>query len=71
MFFDRSSLPGVQDTFITYTVYDDALTFRLLQEVCSILGKISNIYYLFYLSLLSPHKSPRVWSSVSLDYTVK
>uniref|UniRef100_A0A7N8XCZ5 guanylate cyclase n=1 Tax=Mastacembelus armatus TaxID=205130 RepID=A0A7N8XCZ5_9TELE len=33
-----SSLPGVQDTFMTYTVYDDILTIRLVQEACSLLG---------------------------------
>uniref|UniRef100_A0A3B5AFX0 guanylate cyclase n=1 Tax=Stegastes partitus TaxID=144197 RepID=A0A3B5AFX0_9TELE len=33
-----SSLPGVQDTFMTYTVYDDVLTVSLVQEACSLLG---------------------------------
>ncbi|KAG7236076.1 hypothetical protein INR49_001357 [Caranx melampygus] len=32
-----SSLPGVQDNFMTYTVYDDILTIRLVQEICSML----------------------------------
>ncbi|CAK6979048.1 guanylate cyclase soluble subunit beta-2, partial [Scomber scombrus] len=33
-----SSLPGVQDTFMTYTVYDDILTLSLVQEACSLLN---------------------------------
>ncbi|KAI3366247.1 hypothetical protein L3Q82_009720, partial [Scortum barcoo] len=32
-----SSLSGVQDTFMTYTVYDDILTLSLVQEACSLL----------------------------------
>ncbi|XP_041821748.1 guanylate cyclase soluble subunit beta-2 [Chelmon rostratus] len=32
-----SSLPGVQDTFMTYMVYDDSLTLSLVQEACSLL----------------------------------
>ncbi|XP_070711441.1 guanylate cyclase soluble subunit beta-2 [Pempheris klunzingeri] len=32
-----SSLPGVQDTFMTYTIYDDILTLSLVQEACSLL----------------------------------
>ncbi|XP_030008891.1 guanylate cyclase soluble subunit beta-2 [Sphaeramia orbicularis] len=32
-----SSAPGVQDTFMTYTVYDDVLTLDLVKEVCSLL----------------------------------
>lgn len=38
----HSSLPGVQDTFMTYTVYDDILTLSLVEEACSLLGKSSN-----------------------------
>lgn len=41
MYFLHSSLSGVQDTFMTYTVYDDALTLSLVQEACSLLGNIS------------------------------
>ncbi|KAG7502371.1 guanylate cyclase soluble subunit beta-2-like [Solea senegalensis] len=32
-----SSLAGVQDTFMTYTVYDDILTLSLVAEACSLL----------------------------------
>ncbi|KAK5847956.1 hypothetical protein PBY51_017044 [Eleginops maclovinus] len=33
-----SSLPGVPDSFMTYTVYDDILTISLVQEASSLLG---------------------------------
>lgn len=29
----------VQDAFMTYTVYDDVITIKLIQEACSVLGK--------------------------------
>lgn len=29
----------VQDTFMTYTVYDDIITIKLIQEACMVLGK--------------------------------
>ncbi|KAJ0062416.1 hypothetical protein NL108_011024, partial [Boleophthalmus pectinirostris] len=32
-----SSLAGLQDPFMTYTVYDDAVTLRLVQEACALL----------------------------------
>lgn len=37
--FLHSSLPVFQDTFNTYTVYDDIVTLSLVQETCSLLGK--------------------------------
>ncbi|XP_023282704.1 guanylate cyclase soluble subunit beta-2-like [Seriola lalandi dorsalis] len=39
-----SSLPGVQDTFMTYTVYDDILTLRLVEEVCSLLDVSADVF---------------------------
>ncbi|XP_051799315.1 guanylate cyclase soluble subunit beta-2 [Acanthochromis polyacanthus] len=39
-----SSLPGVQDSFMTYTVYDDVLTISLVQEVCSLLGISADVF---------------------------
>ncbi|XP_071758230.2 guanylate cyclase soluble subunit beta-2 [Centroberyx gerrardi] len=38
-----SSLAGVQDTFMTYEVYDDILTLRLVQEACLMLGVSSEV----------------------------
>ncbi|CAL8238041.1 unnamed protein product, partial [Boreogadus saida] len=32
-----SSLAEVQDTFMTYEVYDDTVTLRLVKEACSML----------------------------------
>lgn len=29
----------VQDAFMTYTVYDDIITIKLVQEACKILGE--------------------------------
>lgn len=29
----------VQDAFMTYTVYDDSITIKLIQEACKVLGK--------------------------------
>ncbi|KAF7651391.1 hypothetical protein LDENG_00111530 [Lucifuga dentata] len=37
-----SCLPGVQDAFMTYQIYDDVLTLRLVQEACSLLG-VNNV----------------------------
>ncbi|XP_030875291.1 guanylate cyclase soluble subunit beta-1-like [Leptonychotes weddellii] len=31
----------VQDAFMTYTVYDDIITIKLIQEACKVLGKHS------------------------------
>ncbi|KAM7365499.1 hypothetical protein PAMP_016419 [Pampus punctatissimus] len=39
-----SSLPGVQDTFMTYTVYDDILTLSLVQEACSLLDISADVF---------------------------
>ncbi|XP_062236875.1 guanylate cyclase soluble subunit beta-2 [Platichthys flesus] len=39
-----SSLPGVQDTFMTYTVYDDILTLSLVGEACSLLGVSADVF---------------------------
>ncbi|CAL8309243.1 unnamed protein product [Merluccius merluccius] len=38
-----SSLAGVQDTFMTYEVYDDDLTLRLVREACGMLGVSSAV----------------------------
>ncbi|XP_008323106.1 guanylate cyclase soluble subunit beta-2 [Cynoglossus semilaevis] len=38
-----SSLPGVQETFMTYTVYDDILTLSLVTEACSLLDVPSEV----------------------------
>uniref|UniRef100_A0AAV2LEI5 Heme NO-binding domain-containing protein n=1 Tax=Knipowitschia caucasica TaxID=637954 RepID=A0AAV2LEI5_KNICA len=38
-----SSLAGLQDPFMTYTVYDDAVTLRLVQEACGMLGVESDV----------------------------
>ncbi|XP_045911398.1 guanylate cyclase soluble subunit beta-2-like isoform X1 [Micropterus dolomieu] len=38
------SLPGVQDTFMTYTVYDDILTLSLVQEACSLLDVPADVF---------------------------
>ncbi len=32
-------MAGVQETFMTYEIYDDAITLRLVQEACKMLGK--------------------------------
>ncbi|AWO95834.1 putative guanylate cyclase soluble subunit beta-2-like isoform 2 [Scophthalmus maximus] len=39
-----SSLPGVQDTFMTYTVYDDILTLSLVTEACSLLDVSADVF---------------------------
>ncbi|CAB1450381.1 unnamed protein product [Pleuronectes platessa] len=39
-----SSLPGVQETFMTYTVYDDILTLSLVGEACSLLGVSADVF---------------------------
>ncbi|XP_069031344.1 guanylate cyclase soluble subunit beta-2 isoform X2 [Embiotoca jacksoni] len=39
-----SSLAEVQDTFMTYTVYDDVVTLRLVQEVCSLLDVSAEVF---------------------------
>ncbi|KAK0143322.1 Guanylate cyclase soluble subunit beta-2 [Merluccius polli] len=38
-----SSLAGVQDTFMTYEVYDDDLTLRLVREACGMLDVSSEV----------------------------
>lgn len=30
---------GVQETFMTYEIYDDLITLRLVQEACEMLGE--------------------------------
>ncbi|KAM4602140.1 guanylate cyclase soluble subunit beta-2-like [Polymixia lowei] len=37
------SLAGVQDTFMTYEVYDDTVTLRMVQEACSMLDVSSEV----------------------------
>lgn len=32
-------LAEVQDTFMTYEIYDDVITIRLVQEACKMLGE--------------------------------
>lgn len=32
-------LADVQDTFMTYEIYDDIITIRLVQEACKMLGE--------------------------------
>lgn len=32
-------LADVQDTFMTYEIYDDVITLRLVQEACKMLGE--------------------------------
>ncbi|XP_059183999.1 guanylate cyclase soluble subunit beta-2 [Centropristis striata] len=39
-----SSLPGVQDTFMTYMVYDDILTLSLVQEACSLMDVPADVF---------------------------
>ncbi|XP_062417299.1 guanylate cyclase soluble subunit beta-2 [Pungitius pungitius] len=39
-----SSLPGVQDSFMTYMVYDDKLTLKLVQEACSLLDVSAEVF---------------------------
>ncbi|XP_076580298.1 guanylate cyclase soluble subunit beta-2-like [Chaetodon auriga] len=39
-----SSLPGVQDSFMTYMVYDDSLTLGLVQEACSLLDVSADVF---------------------------
>ncbi|XP_047432371.1 guanylate cyclase soluble subunit beta-2-like [Mugil cephalus] len=38
------SLPGIQDIFMTYTVYDDILTISLVQEACSLLDIPADVF---------------------------
>ncbi|XP_034721079.1 guanylate cyclase soluble subunit beta-2 [Etheostoma cragini] len=38
------SLPGVQDTFMTYMVYDDILTLSLVQEACLLLDVPADVF---------------------------
>ncbi|TDG96370.1 hypothetical protein EPR50_G00239450 [Perca flavescens] len=40
----ESSLPGVQDTFMTYTVYDDILTLSLVHEACLLLDVSADVF---------------------------
>lgn len=54
--FLQRSLPGVQETFMTYTVYDDMLTLNLVQEACLLLGKRPIPLSLGKSSLLLPAK---------------
>lgn len=37
----------VQDAFVTYTVYDDIITIKLIQEACNILGKYERTCFPF------------------------
>ncbi|KAK9523719.1 hypothetical protein VZT92_017622 [Zoarces viviparus] len=46
-----SSLPGVQDSFMTYMVYDDMVTLSLVQEACSLLNVSAEVF----LKLLGEH----------------
>ncbi|GAA6216177.1 guanylate cyclase soluble subunit beta-2-like [Lates japonicus] len=39
-----SSLPGAQDHFMTYTVYDDILTVGLVEEACSLLDISADVF---------------------------
>ncbi|XP_034402886.1 guanylate cyclase soluble subunit beta-2 [Cyclopterus lumpus] len=39
-----SSLPGVQESFMTYMVYDDKLTLHLVQEACSLLDVSAEVF---------------------------
>ncbi|KAM8902670.1 guanylate cyclase soluble subunit beta-2 isoform 8-T8 [Spinachia spinachia] len=39
-----SSLPGVQESFMTYMVYDDKLTLSLVQEACSLLDVSAEVF---------------------------
>ncbi|XP_056286741.1 guanylate cyclase soluble subunit beta-2 [Pseudoliparis swirei] len=39
-----SSLPGVQESFMTYMVYDDQLTVHLVQEACSLLDVSAEVF---------------------------
>lgn len=32
-------MAGVQETFMTYEIYDDDITLRLVQEACKMLGE--------------------------------
>lgn len=32
-------MAGVQETFMTYEIYDDLITLRLVQEACKMLGE--------------------------------
>ncbi len=32
-------MAGVQETFMTYEIYDDVITLRLVQEACKMLGE--------------------------------
>jgi hypothetical protein len=35
----------VQDVFMTYTVYDDTITVKLIQEACKALGKTKRLVW--------------------------
>ena len=37
----------VQDVFMTYTVYDDVITIKLIQEACKVLGKSKRLVWVF------------------------
>lgn len=37
----------VQDVFMTYTVYDDVITIKLIQEACKVLGKSKRLVGVF------------------------
>ncbi|XP_068460255.1 guanylate cyclase soluble subunit beta-2-like [Clinocottus analis] len=39
-----SSLPGVQDSFMSFVVYEDALTLLLVQELCSLLDVSAEVF---------------------------
>lgn len=43
-------MAGVQDTFMTYEIYDDVITLRLVQEACKMLGE-HHCIYIFYLMI--------------------
>lgn len=32
-------MAGVQETFMTYEIYDDLITLRLVEEACKMLGE--------------------------------
>lgn len=37
-------MAGVQDTFMTYEIYDDVITLRLVQEACKMLGEYHFVF---------------------------
>lgn len=43
---------GVQDTFMTYEVYKDDITMRLVAEACKLLGKNNFFSVVNYIGLL-------------------